>query len=554
MHDTERGSSVAEIEPTLSFASSLPADSMPESVDRARVAIVSGEGDSLSAQERETLRTRLRAAAVVILFGFGIYLIRSYVDERPLQGFHTFVVVALTGFIAVLVSRTELTSTHLRWLELGIFGVPMLFFVPYHYFCVVQQMQDENAVGIVAIYKNVSAYWFCLLVIYGLFIPNRWRRALVAVAPMVALRVLTGFFAAYRHSLIAQHLSVSEIVDTAMILTVGALCSVYGAEVIGSLRNEAREARSFGQYRLLEQIGRGGMGEVYRAEHQLLKRPCAIKLIRPEHAGDPAALGRFEREVRTTAKLTHWNTIDIYDYGRTSDGAFYYVMEYLPGMNIKQMMKRTGPMSPARAVHLLCQICDALTEAHAAGLIHRDINTGNIFVTERGGVFDVAKLLDFGLVKVAGSSGDETQFTRLGVVSGTPRFMSPEQASADKKPDLRADIYSLGAVAYVMLTGRAPFDGESAMDIIIAHARDNAPPMNDAGVVVPPDLEAVVMRCLEKDPEDRFQSAMQLREALQKCRLDDTWSSADAFKWWRRVEATLQREPSDSPQAVETAN
>lgn len=538
MTEDGRGSGERALDPTQSFTSAeTPSHTVTGGSAKAKVSIVTGQRESLSTQERETLRTRLRAATIVILFGFGIYLVRSYLDERPLQAFHTFVVFALTGCIALLVSRTELTTKHLRWLELAIFGLPVVFFVPYHYYCVMQQLAAKDAVGIVAIYKNVASYWFCLLVIYGLFVPNNWKRAAIAVTPMVLLPVLTGMVASVRHEFVGEHLNISELTDTLMVLCVGALCAAYGAEVISSLRQDAREARSFGQYRLLDPIGKGGMGEVYKAEHQLLKRPCAIKLIRAEHAGNPQSLGRFEREVRTTAKLTHWNTIDIYDYGRTDDGTFYYVMEYLPGMNLRQVVDHGGPMPPARVLHVLCQICGALSEAHAEGLIHRDINTGNIFLTQRGRVYDVAKLLDFGLVKVVGTSSDETQLTQLGTVSGTPKYMSPEQASADSRPDACSDIYSLGAVAYVMLTGRVPFDGPSAMDIIIAHARDPVPPMREFNDTIPDGLQQVILKCLEKRPEDRYQSANKLREALEACPLEDTWTQQDAAEWWRDADA-----------------
>ena len=506
---------------------------------RAKVAIVTGKAESLSSQERQTLRKRLLAGTIVVLFGFGIYLVRSYFDDRPLQGLHTLVVISLGAVIAVLVSSAELTTRHLRWLELATFGIPVLFFVPYHYLCVMQQFEAQDAVGIVSIYQNVVTYWFALLVIYGLFIPNNWKRAAVAVIPMVVFPVLTGVVASLRYPMIGEHLGFRELSDTAMILCVGALCATYGAEVIQSLRQEAREAKAFGQYRLLDRIGRGGMGEVYKAEHQLLKRPCAIKLIRPEHAGDPQALARFEREVRTTAKLTHWNTIDIYDYGRTDDGTFYYVMEFLPGLNLTQILDASGPMSPARVVHLISQICDALSEAHAFAFIHRDINTGNIFVTKKGGVFDVAKLLDFGLVKTVGD-GEETQLTQMGSVSGTPKYMAPERAGTDSSADAQSDIYSLGAVAYKMLTGRAPFESGTAMQIIIAHVRDPVPPIRELNEAVPESLEKVILRCLEKSPQSRYRSTKELREALQSCQLKDAWSQADARSWWRDVDRAIK--------------
>src|SRR5262249_18203554 len=210
---------------------------------------------------------------------------------------------------------------------------------------------------------------------------------------------------------------------------------------------QVAEARQLGQYHLGRRIGAGGMGEVYLAEHQLLKRPCALKLIRPDSVADPTALARFEREVRLTATLSHPNTVEVYDYGRTEAGVYYYVMEYLPGLSLAELVERHGPLPPGRAVYLLRQVCRSLGEAHAAGLIHRDIKPSNIFVSRRGGVDDVAKLLDFGLALPPAGYG-EPELSGEGWILGTPQFMSPEQAQGGADLDGRSDIYSLGAVAY----------------------------------------------------------------------------------------------------------
>ena len=220
------------------------------------------------------------------------------------------------------------------------------------------------------------------------------------------------------------------------------------------------------------------MGEVYLAEHQLLKRPCAVKLIRPDRVTDPTALARFEREVRLTATLSHPNTVEIYDYGRTEDGTYYYVMEYLPGLSLAELVDRHGPLPPGRAVYLLRQVCQALREAHAAGLIHRDIKPSNIFAARRGGMDDVAKLLDFGLVLPAAWTV-APHLSEEGQILGTPLFMSPEQAMGGRPLDERSDIYSLGAVAYYLLTGRPPFDADGGLRVMIAHVHDP---------VVPPSL------------------------------------------------------------------
>ena len=280
----------------------------------------------------------------------------------------------------------------------------------------------------------------------------------------------------------------------------------YGAHLLNTLRVRAIAARQFNQYRLREPIGSGGMGEVHLAEHRLLKRPCAIKLIRPERAGDPRSLERFEREVQAMARLTHPNTVEIYDFGHTEDGTFYYVMEYLPGLSLEGLVDAVGPLMPARVIYFLRQACEALAEAHAAGLIHRDLKPGNLFATRRGGRYDFVKLLDFGLVtEVDGPAGAVDGHERA--VAGTPAYMAPEQVLNDRPLDHRCDLYALGAVAYHLLTGRPPFDGESPTRVMDAQVRDPVVPPTRIRPDVGDDLERVVLRCLAKAPEDRFSDA-----------------------------------------------
>jgi eukaryotic-like serine/threonine-protein kinase len=276
------------------------------------------------------------------------------------------------------------------------------------------------------------------------------------------------------------------------------------------------------------------MGQVHLAEHRMLKRLCAIKVIHPEQAGDQHVLARFEREVRMTAQLSHWNTVEIFDYGRTEDGSLFYVMEYLPGLSLDDLLHRHGPLQAERVIHLLRQACQGLREAHAHGLIHRDIKPANLFAAHRGGLHDVLKVLDFGLVKSV-TEVPSSRLTQEGAVSGTPLFMSPEQARGPEV-DARSDIYSLGAVAYALLTGRPPFEGNSPLEVIIAHARDAVVPPSQLQANIPADLEAVVLRCLAKNPEDRFQGTDILEQALAECAAAGEWSQADAARWWRENE------------------
>jgi len=267
----------------------------------------------------------------------------------------------------------------------------------------------------------------------------------------------------------------------------------------------------------------------------LLKQPFAVKLLSPDRITDPKVLESIERQVQAMARLEHWNTVEIYDYGHGVDGSFYYVMEYLPGLTLEQLVTQFGPLPPARAVHFLRQVCRALQEAHDMGLMHRDIKPGNIIVCERAGIFDVAKLLDFGLVKHVGLA--DPQLTMEGTVAGTPAYMSPEQASGSEHADARTDIYSLGAVAYFLLTGRPPFTNRTAMQVMAAHMYEAPAPTIAYRPEVGPVLDEIVRRCLTKKPADRFPDARSLQMALEQYG-GATWTQQDAQDWWREYEST----------------
>ena len=311
------------------------------------------------------------------------------------------------------------------------------------------------------------------------------------------------------------------------------LLAAWATRVIYGLRKDVRDAKKLGQYFMEEKLGEGGMGTVYRAQHGLLKRPTAIKVLSPELSA-PEDLDRFRREVQMTAKLKHPNTVTIYDYGRTEDGRFYYAMELLDGVTLVEMVRKEGPLPESRAIHILVQCAMALQEAHAIGLVHRDIKPNNIMLTQQGGAHDVTKVLDFGLVKNVDSNVDATK-TWTEAIIGTPRFMSPEQILDPPGVDARSDLYSLGAVGYFLLSGCFLFEGANAIEICAQHLSTAPEPPSSRGARgLNRDLEGLIMQCLEKKPGDRPSSCLEIVERLQALPIEP-WTQQHAADWWDTI-------------------
>ena len=510
---------------------------------------VGRSGSHLTTETQELLRIRLRASALILLTGFTVFLVRHAIGvatSEPLDlfllGFHVFNVVVLATMTGLLYRRRAIPMRILRMAELAIFGLPAAFFL-------VLQHRDTMVDTARGFFPPPMAFWPLLIFTYAMFIPNSWRRAARVIGAIALASELLLIAMAVFSPAVASVMTVTDFVNHTLLLAIASVGAVFGTHLINTLRREAYEAKQLGQYRLVERLGAGGMGEVYLAEHRMLKRPCAIKLIQPQRAGDPETMARFEREVQMTARLSHWNTVEIYDYGRTDDGTFFYVMEYLPGVTLESLLRHHGRLAPARVIHLLRQTCQGLREAHSIGLIHRDIKPGNIIVSRRGGLYDVAKLLDFGLVKQTADAAT-TQLTHEGAISGTPTYMSPEQARGLDQVDARSDIYSLGAVAYTMLTGRPPFEGRTGFDVMIAHARDEVTPPSSIQTDVPADFERVILRCLAKNPDKRFQDVESLDQALADCVASDNWTQADAADWWRDNETDVAQVQPSVPAAV----
>jgi serine/threonine-protein kinase len=304
------------------------------------------------------------------------------------------------------------------------------------------------------------------------------------------------------------------------------------SSVIYGLRRQVNEARQLGQYTLLERLGEGGMGVVYRARHSMLRRPTAIKLLRPDRAGKQS-LARFEREVQLTAQLSHPNTVAIFDYGRTPDGVFYYAMELLDGIDLETLVREFGPQDPGRVVHILRQVAGSLAEAHGLGLVHRDVKPANIILCQRGGVPDVAKVVDFGLAKdLEGTSN--TALTQANDITGTPMYLAPEAITDPETIDGRSDLYALGAVGYYLLAGVHVFEGGSLVEVCSHHLRTPpVAPSKRLGRPLPLDLESVILACLEKEAGRRPPTADAVSTHLAMCVGVDEWSETRARDWWQ---------------------
>ena len=523
---------MAGLGPTLAYKS--PASENGSS--GRTVGLVTGSAPSFAVEIERLLRSRLRAVAVCMAGATAVYLVMSLSSGGSelllVLALQTGSLVGFGGIVALFSSQIPLSLRQLRWLEAGIFGLAGLCMVVIARLKMAENAETGTVSNVAAGLLIMMTSWWGMMNIYLVLIPSSLRRLTLMMVIMGLVPIAEILVYRQQFQLVGELVTPQVVGVVVGLMTIAVGGTIFLGHTVGVLRKQVFTGRLFGQYRLKELLGAGGMGEVRLAEHVLLKRPCAIKVIHPSRANDPEALARFEREVRAAAELTHPNTIAIYDYGRADDGSFYYVMEYLPGLTLAELVERHGPLPPQRVIYLIRQVCGALTEAHARGLIHRDIKPGNIIVTQRGGVFDFVKLLDFGLVKPAAGNASSNQLTQQNVIAGSPLFMSPEQSIAGRELDPRSDLYSLGAVAYFLLTGQPPFKGDSAMEIIVAHARDAVRSPTQLNSEIAKDLEDVVLRCLAKDREARFHNANELDRALAACESASRWNHDAAARWW----------------------
>jgi serine/threonine-protein kinase len=482
-----------------------------------------GERDFLAERLSLYFSATLCAAAGFFLAGRVIYTLWPARVARPVSLTEPFLLFHLASIAALLVMWLAVRQPGLSQRALG----------------AMDAFGTIAALGLLsAMSGNMPASWrpetVVLLAAMAILL---YRAAIVPSAPLrtawiSTLAVLPIPFVAYWIHGVSPDISAGAAAANAFLWALLAvLLSGIVSFVTFRLRNSVVRARRLGQYTLKEKIGEGGMGVVYRAEHEMLRRPTAIKLLPPGAAGENA-LRRFEREVQQTARLTSPHTVSIYDYGRTPDGLFYYVMEYLDGLDLETLVQEGGPVAPGRAVRVLRQICAALAEAHGIGLIHRDIKPANILLVERGGIADIAKILDFGLVKEVSGSADGG-LTAENVLQGTPQYMAPEAIRDSTSQDPRSDLYALGAVGYFLLTGTPVFSGRTALETIHHHLQtEPEAPSKRLGRALPEKLEAVILGCLSKDPDQRPESAKALAGALGAC--DDVvpWDEVEAQAWW----------------------
>lgn len=380
--------------------------------------------------------------------------------------------------------------------------------------------------------------WVCvLIVLFPFLVPTSARRTFfvaLAAASMgpLAYAILLGLGE-------ASVAPISRLLRLYLPNYIAAGLAIVPAMVISRLGRDVKKAQELGSYRILECLGRGGMGEVWRAEHRMLARPAAVKLVRPEYLGGECSdnclsmFRRFEREAQATASLRSPHTIQLYDFGITSDYIFYYVMELLDGFDLEAEIKRFGPLRPERTIYFLCQVCHSLGEAHEIGLIHRDIKPANVYLCRYGREVDFIKVLDFGLVTWE-RRADEQDLTQTSddISPGTPAFMAPEQILGDRPLDARTDIYAVGCLAYWLLTANLVFEADTPLAMMMHHVKSTpVPPSKRTEQRIPEALEAVVLSCLEKDPALRPQTVDELSERLTQAS-SDPWTSERAHQWW----------------------
>jgi serine/threonine protein kinase len=493
------------------------------------------DGWSIASSEEESrsyLQERLERLSQVLFFCFTAFLVFMWLmyriepDLTPAYSDVTFATNALGVAVIALVWRMlrRGTQVSMRWLAIiyaGGVGVFLAF---------------NGVFGTDLLFAPFTCLLFACLVVLtrAIIVPSdgRWTALLssLTLGPMVIAAVaiaIDGWPHAPPVALVGTVLSICVLV---------VLLAAVGSKTSYGLRQKVRAAMQLGPYTLDTEIAIGGMGAVYRAHHRLLRRPTAVKIVQPDKVGADT-LDRFEKEVQATSQLTHPNTVAVFDYGRSPQGVFYYAMEYLDGIDLERLVQRYGPQPQGRVVAILSQVASALHEAHGKKLVHRDVKPANIMLCERGALPDIAKVLDFGLVKEIAQDTNETRQ----ILVGTPGYIAPENVTDPSLVSAAADIYSLGAVAYFLLVGRRVFEGKSPLDICVKHVTEPAPPLENISA----PLAVLVERCLSKSPESR-PTALDLVHQLRRVEAAD-WTESQALAWWSEFRAKRASVPVDLP-------
>ena len=484
--------------------------------------------------------SRLRVLALIYALGFFVagfvlplvvHESRTHLASSPLHWIPAMIAIAVALAVAILIqtNRIPLSAIAVTGLVLEVVG---------SYGIVAAELANPTRIttpGFIGF--SWVAVWTLL---FTMVVPTRPRRA--AIAALVSVSSVPVGMAVLTATGVPTAASRSSPIEFffshvfAYLLVV--VMAYVVARVVYGLGTEIRRARELGSYRLVEPLGQGGMGEVWRGEHRLLARPAAIKLIRTalkscDSSGGTEAMRRFEREAQVTAQLRSPHTVDLFDFGVAEDGSLYYVMELLDGLDAEALVQRFGPLPAERVVYIWRQICHSLSEADSRGLVHRDIKPANIFLCRYGEEYDFVKVLDFGIVKAA----NETVATRMPItldqmVRGTPAYIAPEQA-LNGEVDIRTDIYATGCVAYWLLTGQTVFTAESPIALVMHHVRTPAaPPSTRSELPIPAGLDEVVLSCLAKDVADRPPTAKELSRRLGALNLASLWTEERAHEWW----------------------
>ncbi len=461
-------------------------------------------------QRRLVRATRIAAGGWLAFLAFDLVIVLALEDApaAPFLGLRLGAGLALGGVIAVVRRLSDPSRMVLRGFEIITFSTGMALIG------VLTALHDDGLLS------HLVPGSVLVVLAYGVTLGSPWRHALAPVGAMtLALPSVLGAAALFSPRVAAQWRDADHVLTFLVhygIVLGGAGLTLIGGDALAGLRRQVDRARSIGRYQLRERIAVGGMGEVWSAYHEGLRRDVAVKLIRAGSATDDE-VHRFEVEVRTTAELTHPNIVRVFDYGVTDDGIWYYAMELLEAESLQQIVTREGVLAPGRALRLVTQAAQALAEAHGRGIVHRDVKPANLLVRRAGSAGEYVKLIDFGIARLMSSTSG---VTRTGTVVGTPGYIAPEVvmgAAADE----RADVYALGAVLYFMLAGRMPFEADNVQALVLQHVHaDVTPPSAFAPEPIPPSLEAIVARCLEKDPAARYADADALARALLACDLD----------------------------------